>query len=183
MLSFNMGTANVSTLRGLLAAAIQRTVEGCTLESAGLLMSSPRAFRRVREVMLEAWVASMPEPEKASGNSDGKPKAFASTWIKAWGEAKENLTLSSDEWLDMTPRMVQELSRNRLESIRYKELFASNLVSNLVMFSARGPKQPFKPDHFMFHPYPAQEQEEGPVTGETLMRIMEPATRYKGKSN
>ena len=83
----------------------------------------------------------------------------------------------------MTPRMVQELSRQEMERTRQREFLFSNGVSNLIVFSAHPPKRPFDSDHFMLHPWPNRgKAQDEPITGEYIMAVMA-AAMPQTKSN
>src|SRR5579864_2276816 len=84
----------------------------------------------LRIALLDAWNAAKPEPVKETSDN----QAASLTWIEAWAIARQDLKLSDEEWLNMTPRMVQELDRRRLEGIRQQEFLLSRIAANLVYF-------------------------------------------------
>jgi len=74
--------------------------------------------------------------------------------------------MSSKEWLDSTPRMIQELMKRRLKRIQREEFMMSTIASTVANFSICRPEPPLKQAHFMMNPEP-----ERPITGEEIMAI------------
>ena len=119
---------------------------------------SLRRIGETRRLVWDAWQAAMPdsEPEAPDSKEKGKPL----TWIEAWAVADQDLGLTADEWLAMTPRMVHALLERHLEQLRQWELLAGMVIANNANFSACAPKEPFSPERFMLHPWPKNKKDE-----------------------
>jgi hypothetical protein len=125
----------------------------------------------VRSVILEAWAASMPEPQPASVKKPTAP-AKRRGWMDVWAGAtsKHGLGLSGDDWLAMTPRQVDALQRVHLEQMQHEELLVGILAAEIVNTSHYRPKQPRTAESFMIHPLP--EKQLPITTGDDIMESM-----------
>jgi hypothetical protein len=95
--------------------------------------------------------------------------SVVTNWLEAWANARQVLSLTTSEWLFLTPRMVQLLSQHHLESVRQNEWMLAQIASSIINWSMGAPRTPVKPDQFMLHPWdklPEQEQ-----TGEDVLRM------------
>jgi len=155
-------------LRAALFVVLKHAGATFSLQQAGELLRLG-GMARIRVALLDAWEASMPEPEKRRPTGEGKEREPLS-WMEAWAIGHENLRLSDQEWLAMTPRMLQALSRQRLENMRWQELQMGTIVAYGANFSMCAPKQPFQPKSFMFHPWP--EDEDRGLTGEEIQAVL-----------
>ena len=188
MLSFSLPGLTASMARTLLMLTLQRAGAQCTQEQAGRLICSQKAMWEITNTLTKAWIDSMPEDDEEMRQVEQKRSKRSTperepTWMSQWASAYGNLKIPSEEWLHMTPRMVQELSRQEMERTRQREFLFSNGVSNLIVFSAHPPKRPFDSDHFMLHPWPNRgKAQDEPITGEYIMAVMA-AAMPQTKSN
>src|ERR1700683_1067579 len=100
-------------LRAVLFAALREAGARISLEEAGAMLR-PGGIAGIRAALVEAWHASMPDPEPeewASKQSSEPPL----TTLDAWATARYDLRLTDKEWLAMTPRMLHALSHQHLE--------------------------------------------------------------------
>ncbi len=156
-------------LRAALFAVLHCAGAGPSLAESGELIKLG-GLAKLRLALIDAWDASMPEPEPQAPRSDDSRAKKPLTLPEAWGVARENLRLSDQEWLAMTPRMLQVLTRQRLENMRWMELMMGTVVAFNANFSPCHPKQPFAPKSFMFHPWPEEMDDHG-VSGEEIMSV------------
>lgn len=156
---------SAAVLRSILAAAIGEP----SPKAAGSLIR-PSLMAKVRLAILDGWEASMPEPDPEASGSGRKL-----TWMSAWAMARLDLGLSDDEWLAMTPRMVQELNRRRLEQMRHQERMAGKIGAAVATFGYRAPKTTLTCEDFMDHPSPVTEQAKmNSQTGEDVLVAFSP---------
>lgn len=165
----NLAQPSAKLLRACLFAALREAGAGISLADAGALLR-PGAAARIRAALIEAWRASMPEPEPEEAGEPARDREPLAA-VDAWAEAHFDLHLSDEEWLGMTPRMLRALSKRRLEFMRWKELMMGIATAHTVNHSFRAPKQWSTPRSYMPHPWPEVEQERPPVTGETLIAV------------
>jgi hypothetical protein len=130
----------------------------------------PVTVRRMVDGFRRAWVRDMPVREPS--RTDGPAKtATIETWMEAWANAREILHLSDEEWLSYTPRMVQVLSRLRLEGVRQNEWMLAQIAANVVNWSMHPPKTAAKVESFMLHPWDLPEVKQAPQTAEGVLRM------------
>jgi hypothetical protein len=155
---------NARTLRALIQVTLW---EGGPVDWAKLI---PATIHRMMAGFQRAWVRDMPvrEPSRADGPG-GKPTA--ETWIEAWANAREILGLSDEEWLSYTPRMVQTLSKLRLESVRQNEWMLAQIAANVVNWSMHPPRTVVKAESFMLHPWDLPEAKQAPQTAEGVLKM------------
>lgn len=166
---FNIYRPRADWVRVALWAALKQAGAGLGLAEAGALIR-PQNGDRVHLALMDGWRASMAQPEEDAEGS-GKPKLR--TWIEAWAIGRGRLKLSDQEWLDMTPRMLQEISRVELEQTRQQEAMFSRLTASVINWSARPPTTAVDQDAFMLHPYKKQPSGEPPmITGEYLSAML-----------
>ena len=164
----NLAQPSAKLLRAALFAALREAGAGLSLGDAGALLR-PGAAARSRAALIEAWRASMPDPEPAEVDPPSSAEPLAA--LDAWAEARYDLRLSGEEWLGMTPRMLRALTKRRLENMRWSELLAGIITAHSVNHSFRAPKDWRTPGSYMPHPWPHTEPERAPVTGETLIAV------------
>lgn len=150
-----------ATVHTLVAVSVLPAVSPLSEPDVGRLLGSLKVLSKVRESVVAAWRAAMPEPEPETKNK-AKTRDFDSgreaqskhrTWLEVWANNRETLRLTDDQWLSYTPRMVQQLARERLELTRYWELQISRVGAATVNFSMCHPKNPVADGHFMVHPW------------------------------
>ena len=147
----------------MLRAALEHAGCNCSDVQIGALLR-PARMASIRATVWDAWRASMPEHEEESAaSSRGKPL----TWLEAWAIADQDLGLTADEWLAMTPRMVQALIARRMERTRQLELMIGMVIANNANYSSCAPKEPLLPERFMLHPWPKEKPK--PLDGGGLM--------------
>lgn len=170
MLAANMAAPSAVLLRGLLFSALSCIGCECSLGEVGRSITRGR-LRSVRATVVQAWAASMPEPEPDEGQERGPAKKL--TWMDAWAMAssRHGLGLSDDRWLDMTPRQVAALHKVRLEQMQREELLVGIISSTVENFSQCHPEKPVAAVDFMLHKFPAAETEQK-ITGEYIMAQM-----------
>lgn len=88
--------------------------------------------------------------------------------MEAWSIARQELRLSDDEWLEMTPRMLHALRKHQIEQLQREELLVGIIASTSANFSFCKPEHPLSPELFMLHPFP-QQPPPPPMTGEEIM--------------
>ena len=99
------------------------------------------------------------------------------TWFSTWASARQDLGLNEQEWLAMTPRMLQGLDMARLEQRREFELIIARLTAEMINHSACRPERPKRPREFMLHPWPKSPGR--PVMGPDLDRAFGPFVKGK----
>jgi hypothetical protein len=88
------------------------------------------------------------------------------TWLEAWSIARQELRLSDEEWLEMTPRMLHALRKRQIEQMQREEMLVGIVSATTANFSFCAPTQPLRPESFMLHPFV---EPVGPLTGEDIM--------------
>lgn len=164
----NLWNPSASVLRAVLYLVLRRAGAGYSLQDAGRLLA-PGQGAGVRRQLQAGWIASMPEPEAAETGREGERRRRASAWMEAWADNREHLRLTDAEWLAMTPRMVQTLSRHHLESIRQREYLLSRIGANVVNFGFCHPNPPLPDDVFMQHPW---KKRGAAQTGDDVLRML-----------
>jgi hypothetical protein len=157
----NLFQPDARTLRDLIQVTLW---EGGPVDWSKLV---PPAARRLLDGFRRAWIRDMPEPESRPKVEKGTPE----TWPEAWANARHILRLTDEEWLSYTPRMVQALSRLRLESVRQTEWMFAQIAANVVNWSMSAPKTPAKADSFMLHPWDLPEVTQAPQTAEGVLKM------------
>jgi hypothetical protein len=76
--------------------------------------------------------------------------------------------LSSEEWLEMTPRQVHALLKRQVKSWQREELLVGILASTTANFSFCRPDEPILAEDFMVHKLPEAAEPDG-LTGEQVM--------------
>lgn len=105
-----------------LSAADMRALLYLTLRGAGSSLSIlqvsgfllPHEISVVHAAIRGAWMAAMPEAAPSRKESAGKKL----TWPEAYASARVDLGLTEDEWLGMTPRVLQALFKRRAEAMK-----------------------------------------------------------------
>lgn len=146
--SFSIVQASSGTLLVLLSACLARAGATFTREEVGALITV-RSLPIVRRELLKAWSGSMPEKGNDPAVGDREEKL---THLKAWAFARLELGLSDAEWLDTTPRQVQELSDVRLRKMQWWELLNGINTAASVNHSFCRPDKPQKAETYMIHP-------------------------------
>ena len=165
----NLAKFSAKLLRAVLFAALRGAGEVITIEEAGTMLR-PGDTARVRSLLIEAWKASMPVHDHELPRQSPNSESQQLTILDAWAEARYDLHLSDDEWQNMTPRMLQALSRRRLRSMRWRELMNAVQCAHTVNHSFRAPQTPSLPNDYMLHDWP--DPVAPPVTGETVMKAL-----------
>ena len=86
----------------------------------------------------------------------------------------------------MTPRLVHALCKRQLEQLRREEVLVGILAATTANFSFSPPKKSLRPEDFMLHPMPKQEElsREPEPSGDGIMAQLErlPAGTVKKES-
>ena len=125
---------------------------------------------RLNGALRQAFVASMPDPEKKRENKEpedlpGKPMDR----LEIWACARIELGLTNEEFTDLTPRQFHALRERQIQGLQREELMFSRLTAKVINFSQCRPKEPLRDDYFMLHKFDSQPEE---ITGEFIMREM-----------
>jgi hypothetical protein len=130
-------------LRAVLFALMARAGFAGSIADVGHLLTL-RNLPEVRAAVIEAWIVSMPEPEKESAQDpDDDPAKRVESWMDAWAIASQELGISYQDWADMTPRMVRARSKVFAEGRERESLLVGVLASVTANFSFRSPKKMF----------------------------------------
>lgn len=87
--------------------------------------------------------------------------------MEAWSIARQELGLTDEEWLEMTPRMLHALRKRQIEQLQREELLVGIISATSANFSFCKPERPLSPEVFMLHPFPPQPPKQ--LTGEDIM--------------
>src|SRR3954466_15447769 len=166
-------------LRALLWAALRSAGAPWSELDVGRQLATIGAMHRAHLAVLEAWASSMPDAEKARADVAEYGPRKRLTWREAWALAHEDLRLSSDEWLEMTPAQLHALRRAHLLRLQREELLVGILASTTANFGYRAPRRAMRAEAFMLHPL--DKEDPGPVTGEMLMAALAPIKAALGK--
>lgn len=194
LLSDALLTTNLtaSLLRNILHVLLTRSHPDCTLREVGTLFK-PEIVGEIRALIIEAFAASMPLPreddsdardEDDPGEDDSNKEDMPQTWPDLWSEARYNLHLTEQEWLGMTPRMVQALNARRLDDIYWIELMFGQVSADIRNHSFSRASTPFKATDFLLHRRRQAKPgggESGMVTGDELAAIMSSTIKTHNK--
>ena len=78
--------------------------------------------------------------------------------MDAWAIGKYDLRLTSEEWLDSTPRMIHALRKRQLEQMQQEELRFAIVAANIVNSGFCHPEKAVSPERYMIHKLPPQPQ-------------------------
>ena len=144
---------SAKTLRYMAYLLLKRAGASCSERDIGRELSNPETLRRVRGDLAAAWRAALPEAdedrEDREGTDDG---GKARTWMDIWADNRQCLGVSDADWLSYTPRMVQQLSRERLKIVQTGELMLSRVAATVANYGFCRPSKLFDDDYFMVHP-------------------------------
>jgi len=107
---------SASSLLAIVWLALRRTRRQLSRAQAAAWIV-PVSVPAIQAAIVEAWAAAMPDPDPTVAG--GSPKNLR--WAQAYAMARVDLGLTEGEWLSMTPRVVQELFRRRLELMKREE--------------------------------------------------------------
>lgn len=166
--SIDVSRPSARVMQALLWAALRADGGEWSLREVGSRLTLANMFA-VHQALLEAWTASMPEPRPKAEQDEPVRRGV---WIKVWAAARQELGLSDDEWLDMTPRQVQALRDVRFERDQREELLVGIVAAAVANFGFRSPGCAMRPESFMVHKF--AEKAAGPLTGEMIMAALRP---------
>jgi hypothetical protein len=90
--------------------------------------------------------------------------------------ARQDLGLTDDDWLSMTPRQLFALRKRRIEQMQWTELMFSRLTAATYNSGFSRPETPYEQTHFMLHPFKAPQSNghtpEEELPGDTLLRML-----------
>lgn len=163
---------SAKVFRVLLWAMLRRQDRKLTEHQAGAMLTA-RNLPAVKQAVVRAFVSSMPPPQKRkkSGAADDQSKKLPTGWPETQAVAHMELHLSDKEWLNMVPLQFHLFRKKFIEQQRREELLVGQICSKIVNFSGRA-KRPSKPEDFITHRFPIdeeQEEESGVLTGEMIM--------------
>ncbi len=138
-------------------AALNRCGCSWNLRTVGGLIG-PRDWGAIQRALQQAYVASLPDPEKPKLGKKGDKPREPMTWPQTRAAARIELGLSDEELLAMTPRELHDLRVCYIAKLQREELFFSRLTTSVINFSMRGTKEWLAEDHFMIHPLPKPER-------------------------
>jgi hypothetical protein len=162
--SFRIVQATSGALRALLWGSLQRAGAEYSPADLGALFTL-RSAAIVRKQLMRAWAGSM--PERRSQESGDRSQEKKLTYLSAWAFARMELGLSDAEWLDSTPRQVQELSDVRLRRMQWEEMMMGILAAETVNHSFCKPEKARSAKSFMIHPFDGSERQGG--LGENIL--------------
>ncbi len=139
-------------LRSLVYGALVSSGAQYSIEDVGHGIST--RLGAITRLVSSAWIASMPDPKKKrDSDEEEEEQGPVRTWMRAWAEAtgRGGLGLTSEEWLDMTPRQVAELREIHLQNMQREELMVGIIASTVANFSTHPPKRPLSAKAFMLH--------------------------------
>lgn len=176
MLSSVQAVTEPSTkaFRALLWAMMRRHEPLLSQQEVGSMLS-PRNLPEARRAVVRAFVASMPPPEKRrkpSEDEEEAPKKHPMTWVDTQAAAWMELHLSDEQWMGLTPRQFQAFRRKVIEQQRREEMLVGQICATFVNYSGRV-KQWKRPQDFLTHKFPIDEEEEQQpqqLTGEMIMK-------------
>jgi hypothetical protein len=153
-------------VRALLYLMLCRAGAAYTLGHVGKFIT-PANAEKVQGAILEAWAASMPDPEpEENGQRPSREEKFEA--INAWAIARYDLGLSDQEWLDSTPRQIDELLKRKTLRSQFVEYLTAVIAATAANAPHWRTTQPREVNEFMkLHPFP--EAPPKPVTGEMIM--------------
>lgn len=163
----NLWTPSARLLRAAVYTTARRAGVGLSMEQAGRMVATAAGLGAAAQLRA-AWIASMPEPETEGPSKEKRRRA--TSWPQVWADNREHLRLGSAEWLEMTPRMVQELSRSRLEAGRQREWLLSRIGAHIVNFGFCRPNPPLPDDVFMSNPWKKRGGQA--QTGDDVLRML-----------
>ena len=111
--------------------------------------------------VLEAWMASMAEPETGDAvqASAAPPMTARQLWDNLWSHARHDLGIQEAEFWQMTPRQLDLLSRRHRAEREWAELQQARLMAVVVNYSFCAPKEPVSAADFMLSLKPSEREE------------------------
>lgn len=166
-------------MRTLLWAALCAAGGSWSLREVGAHLSLQNFFE-AHQALLKAWETSMPDRSREKAGEPASAKVL--TWLEAWASARQDLGLSDEAWLDMTPRQVHALRAVQLQQMQREELLVGIVASTMANFGFRSPTKAISAESFMLHRLSHDEDEDRPVTGEIIMAVLAPIKAKLGKA-
>jgi hypothetical protein len=144
----DIGRLSAKALRTVLFVALCHSGAKYAPEEIGKTLGL-RGLAEARHAIIDAWIACMPEKSDEETNGDGKPR----TWLDVWADNRQYLGITDEQWLSMTPRMVQALDKRRRENTRRWELMISRVCATVANFAGKQAKKPLPDDTWMIDPW------------------------------
>lgn len=113
-------------VRALLYLMLRRAGSGLSPAQVGKFLTPDKA-ESFKSIVIDAWAASMPDTKPAKEDSEGDSRVLET--IEAWAIARYDLGLSDQEWLDSTPRQIEELRKRRRWRLQYEEYLMAVIAS------------------------------------------------------
>ena len=151
-------------LRGLLFGALSAAGCECSIEDLGRDFK-PRRIPAIRSVLIKAWIACMADPKREPYRPPPKPTKKPPdkpSWIRKWAyeTSVDGLGIPEYRWLDMTPRMIQELEILKLHQMQREEYLTGIVAAQVENYSPVHPKETALPERFMLHLMDPEEDED-----------------------
>lgn len=176
MLNASIAVPSANMLRALLFSALSVAGSLCSLNDVGRRIAFSQ-LSIVQQLVMNAWLASMPEPKSLLERNADVMEGHPLTWLDAWAVAREHHRLSDEAWLEMTPRQFSALQSLRMSQLQREELLVGIIAATTQNFSACHPDKAASAESFMLHKFP--EPELVPITGEYIMAAMERSRRKR----
>ncbi len=161
----------------VLALAHHAGVTDLSQKTVGEMCNRFQKLTHFRTMIVSAWDVSAPVADKAEvTSSESHKSATPSSLMEAWGTAHD-IGVATEEWLAITPRMMQVLSDRYMERLRQWEYMHSRIVASNINFGMSAPKPPVPEDFAMLHPWPKKAGGEKPI-GERAMSVF---SQFKNK--
>lgn len=170
----NLVRPSSKLLRAALFVVLRHAGADIVEKQAGELLRLG-GMAKFRVALIEAWEASMPLPEEVRAEPDKPLSHERLSLMRTWSIARENLRLTAEEWLAMTPRMVNGLTNQRLENMRWQELMMGTIAATTANYSMRAPEKQFSAKDYMIHRYPELQEQKG-VSGEEIQSVFASVT-------
>ena len=139
-------------VRALLYLMLRRAGADYHIERVGKLIT-PANAETLKDAVIDAWAASMPDPKPAKGKAAGDDRVLET--IEAWAIARHDLWLSDQEWLESTPRQIDELQKRRTLNLQRQEWLTAVLAAAAANAPHWRTPQPRSAREFMtMHPLP-----------------------------
>lgn len=162
----NLWSPSAVVVRGLLWALLRAAGAGWDLLQVGGLINGDQLFWIMRQLRT-CWAVSMPEPESGTGSPGAR-----FTWLNAWASATQELTISDEQWLAMTPRMIKARRKVRAGQMERDAELLGVIAATTANFGFCKPKKPFTARSIMGLPERV-EVDPNEYAGARLLRLLD----------
>jgi hypothetical protein len=154
-------------VRALLCIMLRRAGATLTVKEIGQLIT-PGNAEQIHSKIIDAWAASMPEP-KPDVKTPSSERAKPFDAIEAWAIGRYDLGLTDQEWLDSTPRQIDELQKRKRERRQYEEWLMAVVAASASNAPHWRTSQPRAAREFMTM-YPPDPEIAKPISGIGMVR-------------